>query len=767
MVRSASVRRFLLVPFLALAPSACDDAAEATDRAAELHPAAAAAPATEAAGPTAQRRAVVRYDLAAHLARAELREGRTLVMDHGTPGAAKYTLGGWQTRTGAHHDFDGTSALVIPGTIGKVVVPVTEGGPHVLAFRARAFRDGRVTVYVGEQTVAHARLPTDGSFGIVTVELDAATIPPGEHFVQLRSAAAGTAPGAGPAALALDWIRLAPAGEPVRETAPPPPDRIATVEDGERVLALEDGTSLGWHLDVPAGARLRGAVRGNGSLRAVAHRDGVPPRELASVAATADGAPFDLDLGTVAGDVARIDLVAAGGALRVARPAVVTLDGHAAPAELASRPRNVLVYLIDTLRADKLRVYDAQTRVRTPGLDRWLPSATVFERGQTQENWTKPSVATLLSGLMPWEHTATTGEAVVPGSVTLLSEELAADGFHTGAFVANGYVSDKFGFRQGFGTFRNYIREGRRTQAEHVAADVLEWLDARPEDRPFFLYVHTIDPHVPYMPPADVLRTYDPEPYDGPVDFARDRGLLEKIKIGRLRLAPRDRLRLEALYDGEITYHDTHLAAILDGLGRRGLADDTMVVITADHGEELFDHGSVGHGHTVFQELLHVPLLVRVPGLTEGDRRVPDAAGLVDVVPTILDALGRPISEEVTGRSLLPLLRGEADDAPRVAVSGFMNGWRAILIGRHKLVHRTAQHVQIYDLRADPREQSDVAPNRPLAVRWLRGTLGLALAGELSPRRVGMRHSASATDIDPMTDAQLRALGYVGTSRPE
>ncbi|MCA9614236.1 MAG: sulfatase-like hydrolase/transferase, partial [Myxococcales bacterium] len=113
----------------------------------------------------------------------------------------------------------------------------------------------------------------------------------------------------------------------------------------------------------------------------------------------------------------------------------------------------------------------------------------------------------------------------------------------------------------------------------------------------------------------------------------------EKIKIGRIRLQDRDKQRLEALYDGEITYHDTHFAAMLEGLERRGLADETVVAFVADHGEEFFDHDSVGHGHSLFEELLHVPFVMRVPGIDE-PVRVTEPAGLVDVMPTVLDALG-------------------------------------------------------------------------------------------------------------------------------
>ena len=151
------------------------------------------------------------------------------------------------------------------------------------------------------------------------------------------------------------------------------------------------------------------------------------------------------------------------------RPSVVVL-GPAQPEQTVRRPRNVLLYLVDTLRADHLSPYNDGTRVRTPGLASFVQDAVTMRRAHSQENWTKPSVATLLSSLMPWEHTAVEEASVVPDSVALLPELLRDHGFFTGSFIANGYVSDRFGFQQGWHTYRNYIREGRRNDAEFVAA---------------------------------------------------------------------------------------------------------------------------------------------------------------------------------------------------------------------------------------------------------------------------------------------------------
>jgi len=763
-LRRSRAARAAAFPFLAAALCvACGPASEPGT------PSGGAAASLPATGPTGGRDTSagaprVRYDLAAHLARAELRQGEAQIIDFGVPGAQKYTLGGWRTRIGrdVREGQPEVSASVLENVTGFVLVPSDTAGPRTLRVRARAVADGRLTVYVGGETVGLATLPTDGRYATVRLELPEGRLEAGENSIQFRVPSTGALPSIPNAGVLIDWIRLGPEDDPHAEEAPPSPSQLVTGEGDGRVVRIPDGWSLGWTLDVPAGARLRGTARGPGRVEVTAHRDGAPPRTLGTLGGDA---AFDLDLAGVGGELARIELRARG-ATSLVRPAVVTLD--APSVRPRSHPHHVLVYLTDTLRADKLRPYRPDTRVRTPQLDRWATQAALMVRGHAQENWTKPSVATLLSGLFPWEHQATSEEAVLPAGVDLLSERLGREGFHTGAFIANGFCSDRFGFRQGWsGGFRNYIREGLRTQAQFIAADVLDWLDRRPTDRPFFLYVHTVDPHVPYMPPAELLALYDPEPYAGPVDFHRDRELLEHVKGGSLRLNERDRLRLEALYDGEITYHDTHLGSILEGLERRGLADDTIVVFTADHGEEFWDHDSVGHGHSMYEELIHVPLLVRVPGVTEGAVPIEDVVGLVDVAPTLFDALGLELPEAFSGRSFLPELLGRSSDAPRYAVTGFMEGWRAVNVGRLKLIHRTERHLQLYDTAADPHETRDLAATRPIAVRYARGLLGLGLAEAESRGQVRVEVQPERATIDETTRQQLEALGYVGASRPQ
>jgi arylsulfatase A-like enzyme len=724
----------------------------------------------------------VRFALASHFERAELRHGDALFVDFGDLAGAKYTLGGWQTGVDPRARVEGTKAALFPGETGRILLPASSTAAATLHLSVRAFRDGRLTVYVNGDAVAHETVPTDG-FGQVSVALDEGVLRPGDNVLQLRVRRRGRREDGSRAGLAIDWMRLGPAGDTPVTDAP-----AATASGSVKGLAIPSDWSVGYAFEVMDDARLRALVRGDddGHLEVVAHRDGASPKTLARVQV---GERVDIDLSEVAGDLVRLDLRAEGD-ISLLEPAVVTPAPDAvASAGEPTPPKNLVVYVVDTLRADKMSPWEQEERVHTPAFDRFVESAAVIDRPQAQAPWTKPSVATLLSGLMPWQHTATRDDSVLPRTVPILSELLHEKGYRTGAFIANGYVSGKFGFERGWDAYRNYIREGRRTPAEYVAADVTKWINRLDADEPFFLYVQTIDPHVPYIPPDEVLDRYFDEPYGGPVSFARDRLLLEKVKSGKVRLGETGKRRLEALHDAEITYHDEHFGKILKALDDKGVSDDTMIVFTSDHGEEFFDHGSVGHGHSVYQELLQVPLAVRIPGLTDGGHRLEGNAGVVDVLPTIFDAMGQKAPSEIAGRSLLPRLRGEVDDAPRVVVSGFHDGWRAAVVGDLKLVQRTWRHPSLFDLAGDAGEQEDVADARPLALRYLRGLLGLELArtdphGDAtedegraqvaarsrrhpsSTERKGHRHEAQRTDIDPETEAQLEALGYVRGSRP-
>ncbi len=454
--------------------------------------------------------------------------------------------------------------------------------------------------------------------------------------------------------------------------------------------------------------------------------------------------------------------------LALARPAVRSTGGDAERApdgQVAARrprtptPANVLVYLIDTLRADHLGVY-GYPLATSPRIDRFAADAIVFADAQAQSSWTRPAVASLFTGLDPRRHGVHRRRDALPGELDTLAELLARAGFDTAGFVTNGNVAPAFAFDQGFGLYR-YLRESGETPERHQLSDRLnawafDWLEDRADDpRPFFLYLHATDPHAPYAPREPWRRRFAPGVDPG----------LGLLPAGRETFAGRregdDALRRGAigLYDAEIAFNDHHFGRLLERLRALGLYDDTLIVLLSDHGEEFFDHGSWKHGKTLYGEQLHVPLIVRLPGGERGGSRVADTARQVDVLPTVLDALGIPAPPGLDGTSLLgppdPGRRSFADLrlADREVRSVTARGFKLIL-DASPFPH--GPPVQLYHLARDRGETAELSAERPFEGELLSQVLrrrDLELAAGAAP--------GEEIEIPEELRRQLEALGYL------
>jgi choline-sulfatase len=493
-----------------------------------------------------------------------------------------------------------------------------------------------------------------------------------------------------------------------------------------------------------------------------------------------------LSLEPWAGGVVKLDLSAEGtGVVGFSSPSIIAPEAAQARgiapeaaqargiapespvAEAKDQAKSVIVLLIDTMRADHLHAYNKTTRVSTPNLDAFAAEGTVFEAAQAPENWTKPSVASVLTGLYPMSHGTKQSESRLSDKALMVSEVFQQAGFATGTFLANGYVSDKFGFKQGWDQYTNYIRENKSTSAENVFRDAGNWVEAH-KDKRFFLYIQTIDPHVPYDPPAEFLKMYDAEAYTGSIRPRSTPDMLEKAKTvpPKLVFNDRDRQYLEALYDGEVSYHDRYLGVFIERLKKLGLYDKVMFVVTADHGEEFYDHGSYGHGHSVYQELLHVPFIARFPGVVPA-RRISDTVSTVDVSPTVLASAGVAIPEVMEGKNRMPHMLGALPTGPAVAFSDFLDDRRVIRAGRWKLILR-GLNATLFDLKTDPHEQTELDPKtHPIAMRYCRILLGQFLGARdrgdwLSAvqKRKSVDLKSEAAEMDDATKAGLKALGY-------
>jgi arylsulfatase A-like enzyme len=288
----------------------------------------------------------------------------------------------------------------------------------------------------------------------------------------------------------------------------------------------------------------------------------------------------------------------------------------------------------------------------------------------------------------------------------------------------------------------------------------LRWVDAAP--RPFFLYVHTLEPHGPYAPEAE---------HWSPFLFEGYRGARNPEALARKKELTPDELRfLRSAYQGEVRQNDAAFGALLEGLRARGLLDPSLVVFVADHGEEFRDHGGVGHGRTLYQEVVRVPLAVRLPGGARGGTR--DVAPLqqVDVMPTLLALLGAPPPSGLEGRdqSASWLGRGRTDEAPLMLSRLLFDGRDKVAVrtGRHKLILNTDAAppggrvpVELYDLTADPNERAAVTGSRPVVVGALRAEAARLLAAHgLVRQRLKAGHEI---DLTAEERERFRALGYL------
>lgn len=424
-------------------------------------------------------------------------------------------------------------------------------------------------------------------------------------------------------------------------------------------------------------------------------------------------------------------------------PAILLL-GIAALAGCTSRPPDVLLIVVDTLRADHLPLH-GYARDTAPNLTRLARDAVVYEHAVSPGTWTVPSHGSMLTGQWPSFHGAerVSGDRIlartVSPDVAMLPEILREHGYRTAAFVGNStYVSSVFGFQRGFDDFVT----GNFWHADNVTPALKKWLTR--ERTPQFLLWNIIDPHEPYDPPP---------PFDG--TFPGRRPEYGTMATERARdhqpMTPEVIAHFESQYDGEIALADREIGAVLDTLKGKHRYDDALVIVTADHGEMFGEHDLFGHGTFPYEPLVHVPLVVKYPGNRDAGRRVARHVSTTAIFGTILRAAGLPAPPGEDP----PLL--EREHAVWVEDVDFLgNRVRAGYAGSRKLVVRLGgkgEETFLYDLDADPGESNPA--------REPGGAPPLEAAMRDFGARVRPANRGALPVIDPEHEARLRALGYV------
>jgi arylsulfatase A-like enzyme len=430
--------------------------------------------------------------------------------------------------------------------------------------------------------------------------------------------------------------------------------------------------------------------------------------------------------------------------------------------EAAPPQSNIILVMVDTLRADHMSLYGYE-RPTTPFIDQFASEAMVFERTRSQAACTFPSVNSLFTSRYAFDfYIQGENQMGIPAEYPTIAEILRARGYHTIAVSASPIVrstpskeNPNGGFGAGFDVFDESClwREGATVNAR--ALELLE--DVR---EPFFLYLHYMDPHGSYAPPASHQKEFT-GPYDGH-DFiaAGDHIPIAEMLYNKgpeFEISDRDVQHLVDLYDEEILYFDGQFEKLIASLREDGLLDRSLLVLTSDHGEEFLEHGHVGHCRGVWETLTRVPFFMRIPGLDRGDRT--DApVQLVDIVPTLLDELGIDTAAiPFEGISLGPLIRGDDPAPAREYAFSDQSKYRAADDGRwHFILDGVESKATLYDLRADPLEQRDLfTHNHPEGER-----LGAVLNGWLKDTGQWVRFD-EALAASKAKEEELRALGYL------
>jgi arylsulfatase A-like enzyme len=457
-----------------------------------------------------------------------------------------------------------------------------------------------------------------------------------------------------------------------------------------------------------------------------------------------------------------ITAIVAGCLVSTGAPMVGGLGASIATAPTAPKPRpDIVLVTIDALRADHLSAHGYR-RFTSPAIDRLASRGVRFTNAITQAPYTKAAIASLMSGLYPSAHKTVTATVpfaeamsghptttpvstdVLPGGITTLAEALRDAGYRTLGFTANPFLIEAFGFGQGFDVFQFYPGADF-AGADRLVDEALTAVEGSSGD-PVFLWVHVMEPHSPYDPPrwASAMFALDGAPRLIPN--------VASVPAWLVPGTPADLRVYERNYDGEIAAADAAVDTLLREFGQIRGRSNTVTVVTADHGEQFLDHGGFEHNTTLYDELIHIPLVLDAPSLSPA---VVDAqVELVDLYPTLLGAAGAPM-DDMPGHDLLAAASRTGTRRPAFAENGpltavRMDGW--------KLIRHDTGFEELYDLRTDPHEQRNLIDQRGDRAAPLRSVLAGHAAASIERGKAIRSESAP---VSPSVLDRLRALGYV------
>lgn len=450
------------------------------------------------------------------------------------------------------------------------------------------------------------------------------------------------------------------------------------------------------------------------------------------------------------------------------------------PVESSSSRPNIVLYIVDTLRADRLSLY-GYPHPTSPKLSDLAKDGVVFSKVTGQSSWTKPTVASILTGLEPSQHGVLDFNDILERQHTSWPEHLQPLGYQSFAVVANPLVGQRYGFDQGFDKFESL---SVTNTAEKLNSWAEKFLEEREPGRPFFLFLQPIDPHLPYHPPQPwreralewnglpAVETLPLLPNTQPAGFAHLTHHLQRQSASGRPPEVSDKVRqtVSALYDGEVASTDAALGQLIDILKQQGLYQNTLIVVTSDHGEEVLDRDWLGHMHSFHEELIHVPLVIKFPNSKYAGTQARELWQQIDILPTVLEAVGdRPKvtldglsfpgqRSSVAGRSAMSEVLAGGDAREANQGPDFLESGHVLRSGDFKLIHHDSSMKRnppraLYDLSTDPKERRNLIFDSTIRTLFLERELLRRSLRKPAP-------SATKATGEP-SEAILRSLQYL------
>lgn len=680
-----------------------------------------------------------------------LRGGRVFV-DLSSEASAKHTELAVSSPWLPGREVDGHLGALVAGRGGSLDVPLDgalspalhpdeDMGPDqtkrprlAMAITLRGLAPKQLmTVLWNEHPIVNLRVPE--TWERRTISIPAEFAKPGENRLRLHFRKVGQHEDV-QAAAAVESIEIGTREVITGGTVEPLAYSVEPTSGGNVSMKLHADTALVYYLTPPRRARLRFDVHGHGSLRVrvstdADHREGRAPTEIHQEPLRETGARSEVDLSGYAGEPTRLEVSVSGtsedteatfGSLDIIARRNVEIDRR------TRALRDLYVFAVEGARPDDLMATDRLPAL--PNVARMASESLVFDRAYALGAAAVPSHASMLSSVVPPAHLTVRGTFVAQGQ-TMLPEVLERAGYFTMGLTANTDVNEERGLTQGIEDHRVFLRSPTQAHnAQGLVAQLLEQIEARPPPR--LAYITTNDPQAPYDPPAEYI--VDVEALELAPEGSPARHLthmwVQRVRMGKVEPSREVLTRVRRLYRGELQVVDAALGDLLAALTEAGRLEDSIVVLVGVHGEEFYEHAGAGHGYTLYEESIHVPLMIRAPRLFE-PAHVGVPVDLLDFAPTIADMLGIDYPTDWQGRSLVRL----ADDPqppPGLVVSHLGDGSRAAIVGTSKLIlgaGRGPGAQSFYDLARDPGE-TEPATARGIAYRVVRTALGWQLRDE-------------------------------------